>query len=146
MSFTLAFKSTIDKMANDVASANSLKLIDMDDVTALEDLLGSNKDAFVWEFLTFDDMPRDPLYAFSFRVGARTTNDAANYNILTLLDSIKAAFTVGDTYGVVDYSGVVAGIVEGFMTVTAVQVEPQEFDKQSGIRTATVSGRAFRSV
>ena len=146
MSFTLAFKSTIDKMAFDVASANSLKLIDMDDVTAIADLLGSNKDAFVWEFLTFDDMPKDPLYAFAFRIGARTTNDAANYNILTLLDSIKAAFTISDIYDILDYSGASVGAVEGYMIVTGVQVEPQEFDKQSGIRTATITGRAARIV
>ena len=146
MAFDLAFKSTVDKMAFDVATSNSLKLIDMDDVTAIEDLLGSNKNAFVWEFLTFDDAPKDPLYAFAFRIGARTTNDAANYNILSLLGSIKAAFTIGTTYEVIDYSGVAAGPSEGYMIVTGVQVEPQEFDKQSGIRTATISGRAARRV
>ena len=143
--FTLAFKSTIDKMANDVAIANSLKLVDLSDVTAVKDLLSSSKNAFVWEFLTFDEQPRDPLYAFTFRAGARTTNDAANYDILNLLGSIKKEFSVGNQYGIYDYSGAVVGPKTGFMHITSVMVEPQDYDRQFGIRTATIVGRAVNN-
>jgi len=140
--FALAFKSSIDKMANDLAKAKGLKLVDMDDVTAVTDLLNSNKDALVWEFLTLDETPRAPLYSFAFRVGARTTNDAANYNILSLVGDIKEIFTVGKSYDIVNYSGSVVGPKQGFMFVSDVRVEPQEYDKQSGIRTASVYGKA----
>lgn len=140
--FALAFKSSIDKMVNDLAVSKDLKLVDMDDVTAVTDLLSSSKDALVWEFLTFDEAPKAPLYSFVFRVGARTTNDAANYNILSLVGDIKDIFTVGKSYDVMDYSGVVVGPKQGFMYVSDVRVEPQEYDKQSGIRTASVYGKA----
>jgi len=144
--FTTAFKSTIDKLGNDLAVAESLKLIDLDDLALSSELMKSERDALVWEFLTFDTNPVDPLYSFSFRIGARTVNDAANYNILRLVDAVKGVFPVQSRGLVRDYSGAVAGPAVGTFFITDIRVDPQQYDKNSGLRMILVSGKSVRNV
>ena len=143
--FTLAFKSTIDKLAHDLAASKSMDLIDLDDLVSAEALFKSDSTAMVWEFLTLDEAPVDPLYSFSFRLGARTIRDANNYNILGLVGDIQSVFTAGQVVPVRDYSGGVAGPDQGVMTIVHTGVDPQQFDKQTGLRMVVVSGRCHKT-
>lgn len=145
--FTLAFKSTIDKMGYDLAQAQNpvLDFIDLDDLVVAGELFKSNRSALVWEFLTLDEVPTDPLYTFSFRIGARTVKDIANYNVLKMLDAVKASFPARTDTPLKNYSGATAGPVVGYMYISNIGVDPQQFDKESGMRMIVVSGRAVRS-
>ena len=143
--FTVAFKSTIDKLGYDLGQSLSLEFIDLDDLVVTGELFKSNKNALVWEFLTLDEMPTDPLYAFSFRIGARTVRDASNYNILKMVDDVKTIFPSGQNTPIKDYSEAVAGGIVGSMYITDVGVDPQMFDKDSGIRMILVNGRCVRN-
>lgn len=142
--FSLSFKSTIDKVGYDLAVANSLPIVDLDDLVNAEEVFHQGTDCLVWEFAQLNDSPRDPLYSFLFRIGARTINDSANYEILKLMDDVKAEFPVQSRIEIRDYSGASAGPVVGSMFITDVRVDPQQYDKQYGIRMVVVAGRAVR--
>ena len=88
--------------------------------------------------------PRDPLYAVSFQIGARTVNDPANYDIMLLVGKLKEVFNVGASVSIHDYTGASAGPKIGAMLISEVTVLPQEFDKVSGIRMISLEGRAHR--
>lgn len=143
--FTVCFKSTIDKLGFDLATSLGLDFIDLDDTAVSGVLFKSNKNAIVWEFLTLDEYPLDPLYTFSFRIGARTVKDIANYNVLRMIDDVKGAFPARVRTELKNYSQVTAGPVVGNMFITDVGVDPQQYDKESGMRMIIVSGRAVRS-
>lgn len=143
--FTTAFKSTIDKVGYDLATAEGVSFVDMDDISKSEALLSSSRNALVWEFLSIGPSPVDPLYSFAFRIGARTVSDSANYNILRLVDSIREVFPERTKHDIQDFSGASAGPVVGYMYTTGIVVDPQMYDKASGIRYALVTGKAVRS-
>jgi hypothetical protein len=146
--FLLAIKSTLDKFGNDLALAQpaETKFVDLDDSTAVEAVMASTDDAVVWEMSGFDDHPRDPLYSVVFNIGARTSNDAANYGMLALVGKVKEIFPIGKKLEVRDYSDDTASDVKGFLFITSVAVNPQMYDRTSGIRMVTVTARAQRYV
>ena len=148
--FALHVKSTIDKLGVDLADSYSgtrpeIKFIDMDNMVNQAEDWGSDNAAFVWELETLVESPRDPLYAFSFNIGVKTTLDPGNYDLLDLMGEVASLFAVGDTIDVMDYSGLVLPTNrEGYLVVTSSYVNPQQFDKSSGVRLVSVSGRAQR--
>lgn len=137
----LAVKSTIDKIAVDlsITITPAINAVDLDDNVAADTLLKSKKSAIVWEFLTMDGNPNPPMYSVTFKVGARTIHDHGNYTSLHLLDLIKSEFQQGKRIEIIDYSQLPATNVVGVMIVTNMEVDPQMFDKSSGIRLAVVS-------
>lgn len=144
--FLVAVKSTIDKMVNDMALAEvpAVSYADLDNVVNTAALFESDDDALVWEMLNMDARPQDPLYLLSFNVGARTVNDPANYDMMKLVGKVKAAFAEKNDIPVFDYSGATVGPKLGFLYIVDVGINPQEFDKVSGVRLATVVARAAR--
>ena len=142
--FTTALKSTLDKKGFDLAAAEGLTLVDLDDLVTTSELFHTNRNALVWEFSGISPDPAHPLYGFHFKMGARTVSDAANYNILRLVDDLSAAFEVGTRHEIHDLSGAVAGPLVGTMFVTDIRVDPQMYDKDSGIRMVSVSGKCIR--
>jgi len=140
--FASSFKSTIDKKGNDLADTLGLKLIDLDDITASNDLMHGTRDALVWEFLGLNTSPTEPLYEFGFKIGARTVNDAANYGILGIVDKVRELFPVNSRHSIRNYTGAVAGPESGYLLVSDVSIDPQMYDKNSGIRMAVITGRA----
>ena len=144
--FLRALKSTIDKIGNDLALAQSpaLKFVDLDDVTAVEEIMTSTATAFVWEMSTFKGVPRDPLYEATFNMGVRTTDDAANYNILGFAGLLSDTFDVDKIIDIKDYSGVNATSSQGALHITYVTTNPQVFDRVSGIRMLSISAKAQR--
>ena len=145
-SFPVAVKSTLDKLGNDLALAETppVEFIDLDNVVNTATLLGSDDNALVWSMSVLVPVPSDPLYACSFSIGARTVNDPANYDIMLLVGKLSTVFEEGVIIDIHDYTGAVAGPRIGVLTMTKVTVLPQEYDKVSGIRMVSLEGRLQR--
>lgn len=144
--FLLHVKSTIDYYGSTLATALGVtKKVDLDDIVKTKELLSSDETAVVWEVSSLRDNPIDPLYDMIFSMGVKINNDPSNYNMMTLLSEVKALFPVGDTFVIRDYSTVSAPTVQqGTFTVSNVRVDPQQFDRVSGIRLITVHTKAVR--
>lgn len=144
--FLKAIKSTIDKIGNDLALAQlpPIQFVDIDDSTATEAVFASDTDAIIWEMNGFEDNPSDPLYLVTFSIGAKTANDPANYNILGLTGLVKNAFPVGDSLDVKDYSGLTASLSQGRLLIQRVNVNPQGYDRTSGVRLISITALAQR--
>ncbi len=146
--FTLALKSTIDKYGVDLAAALGVsKFVDLDDTTNASVILQGEEDVIVWEFATLDESPIDPLYTAVFSVGAKTTTDASNYDMLQFISTVQDTFKKGSTIQIYDYSGAVAGSdLGGTLTIVQSGVEAQEYDKESGYRFVSVVARVIREI
>lgn len=144
--FLLYVKSTIDKFGSDLAVAlNVSKKVDLDDIVNTKELLASDDTAIVWEVTMLNDAPIDPLYDLVFSMGVKVTGDPSNYNMMKLLSSVQNLFPQGGNLLIFDYSGDVAGTVQqGDMTIADVRVDPQQFDRVSGIRLITVRAKVVR--
>lgn len=144
--FPLAVKSTIDKLGFDLAQAEipPVKFIDLDNAVNTTALLSSQDNALVGELSILEPRPRDPMYQVSFSIGARTVNDPANYDIMTLVGKLKAKFAVNAVLEIRDYSGAAAGPIVGRLTVSQDTIMPQQYDKVSGIRLIAVRAMALR--
>lgn len=144
--FLLALKSTIDKLGNDLAQAQvpPISFVDLDDSTATEAVFTSTNNALIWEMSSFDESPADPLYMATFHIGARTVNDPSNYSILALTGKVKEVFKVGSRIEIKDYSGLAASAKQGSLTIINVSVNPQAYDRTSGVRLISVTARARR--
>lgn len=142
--FTSYVKSTIDKYGVDIAQAyGGVGFVDLDDTVKVAELMSSTQSAIVWTMLTLGEDPIAPLYSLTFGIGAKTTTDPGNYNLSELLDAVKLVIKKGSTLPLKDYSPDGDGTTtRGTMTVTDVFVDPQLFDKESGIRLISVTARA----
>lgn len=147
MSFELYVKSTIDRMAYDISvELGVTKLADLDDTVNLASILANDEPAIVWQLITLDPSPRDPLYQVQFGIGAKTTADPANYKMMSLVAAMQHNFEVGSRIVIKDYSTTTPPTTDkGYLTVTEAPLSPQEFDNESGLRMYTVTGRAMRS-
>jgi hypothetical protein len=142
----VATKSTIDKLALGLAVQQGVELVDLDDVVKTQELFSSDRNAVVWEFNTFTDSPRDPLYLLTFNIGGRTVRDSANYQILKLSGEISKLFDLCAKLEIKNYSTPLEGPLLGCFFPTEVVVSPQQYDKVAGIRMMTVTGRCQRYV
>ena len=142
--FLSMVKSTIDKAGVDIAQAYdpTIGYVDLTDQVKVQELLGSNRAAVVWEMLTLVEDPIHPLYEMNFGIGAKTTGDPGNYAMTEMLDAVRAVMAKGDSIVVRDYSPGGDGVTDqGYVYITDVSVDPQLFDKVSGIRLIGVSGK-----
>ncbi len=146
--FLKAFKSTVDKIGVDLGLAETPQLgfIDLDNTVKANEMFASDDDYLIWEMLTLTDDPMDPLYTATFNIGARTVNDPANYDILTLAGKVKAVFKIGQRIDVFDYTGAVVSAKGGFMMPIDVSVMTQQYERVSGVRMITVTAKAQRLV
>ena len=142
--FLSALKSTIDKSGVDIATAigGGIKFVDLDDTVNTADIMAGQDSAIVWTMLSLDDAPIAPLYALHFGIGAKTTLDPGNYNLTELLDAVRAVMEKGKTIPIKDFSPGGDGSTQvGTITFTNISVDPQLFDKASGIRLISVAAR-----
>jgi len=146
--FTLALKSTIDKYGVDLATALGVtKFLDLDDTANASTLLAGEDDAIVWQMHTLDESPIDPLYVVIFAVGAKTTTDASNYDMLGFISKVQDTFKKGSSIRIFNYSGASPGVaLGGIMTIVQSGVEAQEYDKESGYRFVSVVARVSREM
>ena len=144
--FLRAVKSTIDKLVVDFAQAQSTptNFLDLDDVTAAEEVLASTDPAVIWELGSFEEYPQDPLYALSFSVGVRTFQDAANYSLLSMASDLSELFQSNTYFEITDSSDTVESAKKGTLIITSFTLNQQTYDKTSGVRLGTVVARATR--
>lgn len=143
--FISCVKSTIDKIGVDIANTygQDTKFVDLDDTVNVAEIMSGTDSAIVWTVLSLTEEPIAPLYLMHFGIGAKTTVDPGNYNMAELLDAVKTVFEKGVTLDVRDWSpGGDNGVaVRGTLSVADVSVDPQLFDKASGIRLISVTAR-----
>lgn len=143
--FYLKVKSSIDKMAHDIASSLAITAVELDDITNVQDELASPADLVLFSIDDMQPAPADPLYVLRFQIGVKTTQDSGNYDLSTLLSVVQEEVALGDTFYLRDYSTVSMPTEDmAFMYVTDVQTEPQEFDGLAGIRMQRVFARIVR--
>jgi len=147
--FVTVVKSTIDKAGVDIAQVfgQGVKFVDLDDMVNTQAMLASDDSAIVWQLLTLDEDPVDPLWMIRFGIGAKTTTDPGNYGLAELLDAVHTRIKKHGKLDLFDFSPGGDGVTkEGDMYFVDVSVDPQLYDKQSGIRLISVTARAVRGV
>jgi hypothetical protein len=135
-------KSTIDKSGVTIAEGfgGDTKFVDLDDTVNAAEVMAGAEAAIVWTMLSLEESPIAPLYTLNFGIGAKTTLDPGNYAMTDLLDAVGAVMKKGATIPIRDYSvGGDGTTSQGTMTVTDISVDPQLFDKQSGLRLLSVT-------
>jgi hypothetical protein len=144
--FYVAVKSTIDKLAVDIAASLSIDFVEMDDTVNIDEKLASPADMVVYQMVGMEESPMDPLWTLHVQVGGKTTGDSANYDLADIIAGIRTFISKGESIDVMDYSGVSAPTVkEGYIVFTDVAVDPQAFDGASGIRMLNVNAGAVRT-
>ena len=143
--FYLVVKSTIDKIAHDIATQHGIGAVELDDVTNVQQALASEDDLIMFQFVDMQPRPNDPLYELQFEIGVKTTSDSANYDLATLLSSVQDEVTIGDTFFVQDFSTTTPPTNDlGYIYITGVQTDPQAFDGAAGVRMQSVYAKAVR--
>lgn len=143
---TLAVKSTIDKIGNDLAATLSIPhFIDLDDVERSSNILAGTDSAVVWKLMFLDEEPRDPMYNLSFMIGVKTSEDPASYDLLGFISAVKETFPIGDSIPIMDWSTNVTPTVKlGSAYITVSGVEPQVTERASGVRLLSMEARVLR--
>lgn len=145
--FYVAVKSTVDKLAVDIAASLAIDFVEMDDTVNIDEKLASPADMIVYQMVGMEEAPRDPLWSLNIQVGGKTTGDSANYDLADIIAGIRVFISKGDYIDVMDYSGTVAPTVkEGYIVFTDVAVDPQAFDGASGIRMLNINAGAVRTL
>ena len=149
--FLLSIKSTIDKAMYDVSEelrvsgVLDIRTADLDDVQQTSEVLGGTMPAVVYQFQDAGEDPRDPLWMVNFMIGAKTTADSGNYELHRLHSKITSKFPVGSDFKIMNYAQDSSpGEIEGIATVVEMEVLPQQFDQQAGIRISRVGVRVMR--
>lgn len=142
--FLVSLKSTIDKLANTLATTLSVQYVDLDDVTTTATLFRGEDTAIVMEFGTLEADPCDPIYAGSFNIGARTVQDPGNYDILKLVGAVEQLFPRGQRILVYDSFEEEETGLQGILVPGDITVIPQQYDMSSGFRLMTVTFKAQR--
>ena len=144
--FYTSVKSTIDKLAVDIANDLEIQFVELDDTVNIEEAMESNSDMVVYQMVGMQEDPSDPLWALHFSVGAKTVTDAANYDLADIISGINRTLKKGETFQVADYGQVIApSTYDGYFYVTDIQVDPQMFDGMTGLRMLNVQARAVRT-
>lgn len=142
--FLVSLKSTIDKLANTLATTLGVQYVDLDDVTTTAALFRGEATAIVMEFGTLEADPSDPIYTGSFNIGARTVQDPGNYDILKLVGEVEQLFPRGQRILVYDSFEETETGIQGILVPGDITVIPQQYDMSSGFRLMTVTFKAQR--
>lgn len=142
--FSLAFKSTLDKVAFDLASSLAIDYIDLDDTTRTAQALSESTPALVLEYGTLEETPKDPLYSGVFHIGARTSDDPSNYKILALAGAVSEMFPQGGRILIHEEFEATQGPLVGILVPGQVGLVQQTYDTLSGFRMIAVPFMAQR--
>lgn len=149
----LAFKSTLDWIINDLAirlseglpSNNPVRAFDLDDSASERQVAAGSEHALVYQYTHLTGTY--PLHSVEFLVGAKTTADEGNYDMTTLLTDLRDVFREQASFDLHDYSevgeGEDPGELLGTLVILDVGTGPQLFEKQSGVRLLSVSGKVM---
>lgn len=148
LKFTLGYECRKLAIAEDLVDTNGdAQVVELDDTVNVDKVLASEEPSLVWKLHNFDEDPRDPLYMLNFLVGAKTTSDPSNYQMLEFISSVTEVFAVSSSFAVMDWSSDVAPTQKlGSVIVTASGVDRQLRDQASGARLVAVEARVVRFV
>ena len=135
-------KSTLDRLVNDAVAkvatvtGETVAVSEVEDVSNFEGVLKNSAPAVLYQLMRLNPHPRAPRYEAVFNVGVKTTDDAGNYNLALMLGELQELFKQEGRFTLRDYSeSGLEATARGAMIITDADVNPQQFDKQSGIRT-----------
>lgn len=135
-------KSTLDRLVNDTvakiatATGNVVAVSEVEDVTNFETVLKDGAPAVLYQLMRLNPNPRAPRFEAVFNIGAKTTDDSGNYVLSEILGELQELFKPGNRFDLRDYSEAgLETVNHGGMLITDGDINPQQFDKQSGIRT-----------
>lgn len=147
LDFIMHVKSTLDRMGNDlVASTGADSGANLDDTVNVDDIFKSDDNTILWQLISVEEDPSDPLYIVQFAIGAKTTNDAGNYDLIAFQTQVNDLFHKNALVELYDYSQGDQSVKKGIMTITEAMLTPQEFDNEAGIRMQVFSAKAFRMI
>ena len=146
--FELALKSTIDRACTGLAEDIELKqYVDMDDLVNTQAAYANEDSALLWQFMSLDESPIDPLYNLYFMVGVKTALDPANYEMMRFLSAVKRVFKKGESLEIREYSGELEPTEAlGSIYFTDTNLENQVVDKDRGVRMITVEARVQKFI
>lgn len=131
-------KSTVDKIVRDaIASAGlgDIHVTEVEDVSNFESVLQNSDDAVIYQVPRLTPSPRAPKFELTFNVGAKTTDDGANFDLTRILGLLGDTFKQDAWFELRDYSTEEGALVKsGAMVLTDADVVPQQFDKRAGVR------------
>ena len=137
--FTLQVKSTLDKILKDLANSNGYLGFDIDGSALSADMAESTDPAIVWSFHSLEEDTRDPFYRLQFEAAARTADDVSQYGSVGIQSLLQSTFAVGESFYVMDYSGVAAPTqVLGEVIISKLHPGVPVFDNTAGIRGVMV--------
>lgn len=143
--FPLQVKSTIDFIASGLANAHGYEYFDLDSSAWETSLVQSQQPAMAWAFSNMAEHPRDPLWLVGFDIGAKVSEDPAQYTSLEITSVILSQFATGQTVPIMDYSGATPPTTPiGTLIITSAHAIPAQFDRTSGLRLVRVEAKAIR--
>lgn len=144
--FYVEVKSTIDRLAVDIAETLGIGFVELDDTVNVDEMLASPDDLIVYQMVGMEESPMDPLWNLTFQIGGKTTSDSANYDLAAIIGAVRGVVSKGESVDIYDYSGISAPTIkEGYMYFSEVAVDPQAFEGASGIRMLSVSASTVRT-
>ena len=148
--YLIHVKSTIDKTMMDLVASLSgqfpgLQGADVDNLTETDEVFKSEQPVLLWQFLTLQPSPRDPLYRVNFLVGAKTVSDKGGYKLANLSNELRKTFEVEERIEVGDYSGASPVLNTGYFLITENTFTPQQYDHMSGIRFFSITAVGARN-
>lgn len=137
-----AVKTTVDKLAHDLrVDLPGVAIGQVDDSANFESILSNAPPAILYQISKLSG--RAPKFSVTFLIGAKTTDDGNNFELTKMVDAMNDKFFSGARFDLHDYSGDTASGRLGAMMLTDVDVLPQQFDKQSGIRMLSCSAKVL---
>jgi len=103
----------------------------------VDELLASPDPAILWEMTTCSPAPKAPMWDVAFMIGAKTKK-GAGYVRMSLLEAVTEVVKPDQVIPVHDYTGAVAGPQVGFLTVTMVDLDPEQGGRFEGVRLVAV--------
>ena len=147
LDFFMHVKSTLDRMGNDLVTASSADSgANLDDTVNVDEIFKSDDSTILWQLVSVEEAPSDPLYIVQFAIGAKTTEDAGNYDLIAFQNEVNNLFHKNAIVDLYDYSQGAQTTKKGSMTITEAMLTPQEFDNESGIRMQVFAAKAFRMI
>jgi hypothetical protein len=145
--FQMAVKSTLDRIGHDLVTASgAVGGVDLDDTVNVDDILTNEDSLILWQLLSMDEYPRDPMYRVVFGFGGKTCKDPGNYSLVALQQAVSANLFKGAHIELRDYSGASPSEIKGSLTVTQASMTPQEVENDSGLRMFMFSAAGLRRV
>lgn len=149
--YLIHVKSSIDKLMYDLVSTLSatyptIQGADIDNLVETDLFFKSEEPLLIWQFLTLQGAPRDPLYRLDFIVGCKTVSDSANYTLMSVNNELRKSFEIDTRISVGDYSGTTAVENTGYFTIVSNSMAPQQYEHMSGVRFFNVTAMGARNL